>query len=236
MKVVGVTDIGLVRKRNEDRFIMSEKKGLFVVCDGMGGHKAGDVASSIAVQVIEKAIASQVFDHSITFLNTCIQKANRLIYQSGNEKQEYHEMGTTIVAAVVTESNLRIANVGDSCLFLVRQDTITKITKDHTLAEQMIAEGILKNEEIFTNAYNHILTRALGQDEEVRIDNFEEAIHPEDIILICSDGLSDMLSDQEILSIINANKEDLNQAARELLNQALLKGGYDNITFILVEL
>ncbi len=234
MKVVGITDIGLIRKKNEDNLLINESKGLFVVCDGMGGHKAGDIASKLAIQVLEEEVNSQPLNDILTVLNKSIQKANRLIYKNGHETQEWHEMGTTITAAVINDRQISIANVGDSCLYIIRKDGIRKVTRDHTLAEQMVIDGLLKQEEIRTSAYNHILTRALGVEEEVLIDNFEEEIFPGDIVLICSDGLSDMLEDMEIMSIINSNITDLDEAAQELLEQALLKGGHDNITFILL--
>jgi protein phosphatase len=234
MKVVGITDIGLIRKKNEDNYLINESKRLFAVCDGMGGHKAGDIASGLAVQVIEDEVKKQALDITVRFLNTCIEKANKVIYQKGHENQEFHEMGTTLTAAVITNGNIQVANVGDSCLYLIRKDYIRKVTRDHTLAEQMVADGLLKNEELSTSAYNHILTRALGQDKEVLIDNFEERIYPGDIILICSDGLSDMLNSMEIMTIVNADIEDLDKASQELLDAALLKGGHDNITFILI--
>ena len=143
-------------------------------------------------------------------------------------------MGTTITAAVIKGSQLIVANVGDSSVFLIRNDTIRKITRDHTLAEEMLANGLLEPGEMRSSSYNHILTRALGIDEEVEIDIFIEDIMPGDIILMCSDGLTDMLIPEEILNIIKGHDSDLEMAGRQLLGEALQKGGFDNITIILL--
>lgn len=230
MRAVGVTDKGLIREKNEDSFLINEAKGLFVVCDGMGGHRAGDVASRLAVDIISKAAADDSLEDPIVFLNQAIWEANRAIWLEGQRNPQYYQMGTTVTAAVIKGEELAAANVGDSSLFIIRGNNIHKVTRDHTLAEQMVEDGILGYRD---KAFNHILTRALGAEIDVKVDNFIEKLYPGDYVLLCSDGLTDMLEEEEILSTVMGNN-DLNETARELVDRALSKGGYDNVTLILL--
>lgn len=234
MKSIGKTNIGLVRKTNEDRLLIEDEVGLFVVCDGMGGHKGGDVASTLAVQAVKGCLPE--FDPSapINWLNQCIRTANESIRQCSQSNSELSDMGTTITAALIQNKQLYAANVGDSRLYSIRNGIIRKITKDHTLAEQMLADGLLKADDLASSAYNHILTRALGTEDSVIIDNFTEQLEDDDIILICTDGLSDMLNDEEIASVIRKNGNDMDRAASELIENAIDNGGFDNITIILI--
>ncbi|NLB88251.1 MAG: Stp1/IreP family PP2C-type Ser/Thr phosphatase [Syntrophomonadaceae bacterium] len=231
MKVVSLSDIGSIRNRNEDRFLVREEEGLFVICDGMGGHKGGDIASSLAIETIEKEINENP-QINLDVLNQAIRKANLRIWQEGHNNPDWHEMGTTITIAKITDMRIDICHVGDSRLYLIRDKEIKQITKDHTLAAELVERGISEKE---PNSYSHILTRALGVDKEIDIDNISFDLYKEDIILLCSDGLSDMLSDQELYSIITKNN-DIAEIGNNLLQEALTKGGYDNITLILVQL
>ncbi|KUG03779.1 protein serine/threonine phosphatase prpc, regulation of stationary phase [hydrocarbon metagenome] len=234
MRATGLTDIGLVRKSNEDRLLIDEKIGLFIVCDGMGGHKGGDVASTLAIQVFKDSLAAFDRQEPVKWLTRCVIRANEVINSSSKENPELFEMGTTITAAILTELELLIAHVGDSRLYLINKTGIRKLTRDHTLAEQMLEDGLLKPEEMSNNAYNHVLTRALGIEEEIVTDHLAETVIPGDIILLCTDGLSDMLDEEEILSTINAFGPDIEGAAHKLVASALDNGGYDNITLILI--
>lgn len=231
MKVVSLSDIGSIRNRNEDSYLVREEDGLFVVCDGMGGHKGGDVASSLAINTIEKMVndSPQI---TLELLNEAIRQANLKIWQEGKDNPDWHEMGTTITIGKITDLQLDICHVGDSRLYLIRNNTIKQITKDHTLAAEMIECGILDKEQ---KSYSHILTRALGVNKEIEIDNISFNLYKEDIILLCSDGLSDMLSDQELCAILTRN-DDIVDKGHDLLQEALNKGGYDNITLILVQI
>ena len=234
MKVVGISDIGLVRKKNEDAFWIDEKQGFFLVCDGMGGHRGGEVASRMAVQTISQSMKNSASSDARERLIQAIETANQAILKAGLENEHLFEMGTTVTAVLVDGSRLLVANVGDSGVFLICSNTIRKITRDHTLAEEMLSHGILKPEEMRGNAYNHILTRALGVDDQVEIDLFSEEILAGDILLMCSDGLTDMLIPDEILEIILAHSDDLETAANSLISKALEKGGFDNITIVLL--
>lgn len=234
MDIAAISDKGRVRPDNEDSLLVKAEQGLFVVCDGMGGHNAGEVASRMAVQCIEEYLQHASLEAIPGMLNDAIITANERVWQQGRENPDWHEMGTTVTAAVIIDYNMVIANVGDSCLYMIRQQRIKKITRDHTLAQEMVKDGLLKPEEVRQSGYNHILTRALGVHARLEIDNFEEKLIPGDILLICSDGLSDMLLDNQILSILLEHEDNVNDAAAALLEQALAAGGYDNISLILL--
>ncbi len=180
-------------------------------------------------------IGAKDIDNPIAVINSAIRKSNHLIWSEGQGNQEWHEMGTTITAALVGKEQLSIANVGDSSLYICRKGELKKLTRDHTLAEQMVSDGLIKPEEKKNSAYNHILTRALGVQPEVQIDNFESGLYPGDMILLCSDGLSDMLDENEIAAILQPDGS-VQKVARQLLDAALGKGGFDNITIILLRI
>jgi serine/threonine protein phosphatase PrpC len=239
MDTAYISDIGLLRKNNEDHYLVMDEYGLFAVCDGMGGHKGGDIASKIAVDCLQDHMCNLVADslsqNPITVLNTAIYKANHQIWSQAQANPQWHEMGTTITAAMVRKKQLFVANVGDSSLYIFRNGKLKKTTRDHTLAEKMVADGLLKNEDKKSSGYNHILTRALGIQEEVVIDNFEHRLYSGDLVLLCSDGLSDMLDDNEMATILNQEK-NLQNNLNTLLDTALKKGGYDNITIILLRI
>lgn len=236
MQAAGISHIGLVREKNEDKYIMDLQQKLFVICDGMGGHKGGKIASAMAAQVIERQYTSNDEQDRSVALNAAIIAANQKIWQVGSDNPEYQEMGTTATAAVIEDVRLIVAHVGDSSLFLLRDGQICKITTDHTLARQMVMDGLLDEDEVRTCSYNHILTRAVGVQENIEIDNYTEIIQPGDQIILCSDGLTDMLAEEEMLEIMNENKAaaDPEQLARALVDAALNKGGYDNITIIVL--
>ena len=237
MDIACISDTGLLRENNEDHYLVMEDYSLFAVCDGMGGHKGGEIASRLAVNCIEEYMLNLVTDNPndkpTSILNAAIYKANRLIWAQGQENPEWHEMGTTITAAILEKKQLAIANVGDSSLYIFRNGKLKKVTRDHTLAEKMVTNGLMKHDEKKSSGYNHILTRALGVGEEVVIDNFEIQLYGGDLVLLCSDGLTDMLEDYEIETILNQNN-NLEKHINTLLEAALKKGGYDNITIILL--
>ncbi len=233
MKVVGITDIGLVRQKNEDSFLIDEKAGLFVVCDGMGGHRAGEVASGLTIDTFKQNKYKKKSDPGQHLIDV-IRQANTQIYEMGQNTPEFYEMGTTVTAALITDNLLTVANVGDSSLFLIRNAEITKLTHDHTVAEQMVADGVLHRDDVRSNSYNHVLTRAVGIETDIDIDIFEQELLTDDLILLCSDGLTDMLTVTEVGDVFNGNKHNIEQIARQLLTRALHNGGNDNITIVLI--
>ncbi|WP_054694645.1 Stp1/IreP family PP2C-type Ser/Thr phosphatase [Syntrophomonas palmitatica] len=236
MEAAAISDIGLVRSDNEDSLLVRIEQGLFIVCDGMGGHKAGEVASSMAVKSIDDDLHKLPGPEIARKLNLAIEKANRMIWEQGRENPEWSEMGTTLTAAVIWDNHLTVANVGDSALYIISNQEIRKITRDHTLAQEMVKDGLLRSEDVRKSGYNHILTRALGVQHSVNIDNFEVEIKTGDIILLCSDGLSDIVWDDEIKDIVITHGQDLEKAVQELLKQALARGGFDNISIILIRI
>ncbi len=234
MQATGISDIGLLRESNQDTFLIERDIGLYVVCDGMGGHKGGDVAAKLAIKAIQESLGSYDPEQALKWLNQSVTKANQLIQDWSHQNPEWFEMGTTLTAALIKHQELIIAHVGDSRLYRINQKGIKQLTRDHTLAQQMIRDGLLKAEELNGNAYHHVLTRALGIEAEVIIDNLVENLLPSDIILLCTDGLTDMLGEDDILTIVGEYGADLDGAAQKMLDSALNNGGYDNITLILI--
>lgn len=234
MKVCVVTDTGNVRTKNEDSYLVDTARGLFAVCDGMGGHRGGDVASRLAVRTIHAWMKENPPGSSITPLEGALQQANRVVWEEGQADPELQDMGTTATVALIWENRLFMAHVGDSALFRVRRNQIDKLSRDHTLAEQMVSKGLLSEEEARSSTYNHILTRAIGIAPRVVIDSCQVPISVGDAILICSDGLSDLLTPQDMLAIYLRYPNDLDKIAQEMVRSALARGGYDNITLILL--
>jgi len=235
MNAAGISDIGLQRKRNEDAFLIDHTRNLFMVCDGMGGHRGGDVASQMAIDTVDQYLVFNCFSEVPDALREAIQHANHRIWQAGRQNEDVREMGTTITAAVIEEGKIVAAHVGDSSLFIIHNQDIRKLTSDHTLAEQMLKDGLLKKEEMRVNAFNHVLTRALGTEVHVRIDLIEDVVQNGDWVLLCTDGLSNLVEPQEIVAELEKH-HDPQTAARAFIDLALSRGGHDNITIILVHL
>lgn len=232
MKVAAISDRGLVRSNNEDSYLVDLARGLLVVCDGMGGHNGGEVASAIAVETINQFFISSS-EELPGRLVLALEKANSAILESARQDPALHGMGTTATLAAFTDGTMYVAHIGDSSLYIIREGKLRKVTRDHTLAQQLLVEGRLKPEDMRSNPYNHILTRALGVEENVNIDSYQEEVHPGDLILLCSDGLSDKVGESEMEETLQEASISLEQAAQGLLNKALKYGGSDNITIIL---
>lgn len=235
------THPGLQRQINEDSLgtpegfdpgLLAEKDQLYIVADGMGGHKAGQTASAIAVQTVMREYYAAPPGMEVgQALAMAIQAANRQIYAMAQEPA-YAEMGTTIVAAVFRGSQLTVANVGDSRAYLIGRSGIRQITHDHTWVAEQVREGTLTGEEAAGHSYRHVVTRSLGGQPQVEVDVFHETVHPGDIVLLCSDGLSGQVSDEEMQRIVQANS--LQKAADKLIDLANQRGGPDNITAIVI--
>ena len=233
MKVAGVTDIGLHRKRNEDQYYIDTDRGIFLVCDGMGGHKGGNVASQMAVETVCQNLYWDGADDIVPGLLNAVKLANKAIYDKGQSDEALYEMGTTLTAAVIINGSLVIAHVGDSSLFLYQEGKLRKITRDHTLAEQMLTDGLLMQEDIQANVYNHVLTRAVGVENQVEVDIYQQELAQGDWILLSTDGLTDLVTEREISEYLGS-ASDPQETARALVDLALGKGGYDNITIVLL--
>ncbi len=240
IKTFSVTDIGRTRKINQDYVFTSEMPvgnlpNLFIVADGMGGHKAGDFASKYAVETIMNEIAASTETEPVLLLKQAICVANERVYHKASIEEKYQGMGTTIVAATidVPHNLLYVANVGDSRLY-VMNDRIRQITRDHSLVEEMVMMGGLDRASARLHPDKNIITRAVGVQEDVEIDFFQVELKEEDTLLMCTDGLTNMLEDEEIRMIL-AGQRDLIEKASELVKAANENGGRDNIAVILIK-
>ncbi len=239
MKVYSGTDIGRRRSVNQDYVFASETPvgnlpNLFVVADGMGGHNAGDYASSFAVGVLLDSLRENADFNPIKVLRYGIETANRELIAQARSSEERRGMGTTMVAATVVGHYAYVANVGDSRLYSVGQDGILQITKDHSLVQEMVRLGELTEEEARNHPDKNIITRALGAAESVDIDFFDFKLEKDSNILMCSDGLSNMVTDEEIQKIIS-EKPDAHEKGTALIEAANENGGKDNIAVIIIE-
>lgn len=237
MRAFAMTDVGQVREINQDYVFTSENPvgtlpNLFVVADGMGGHKAGDVAARFAVETFVHYVKSQEEEaNPLRVLQSAIKTANEQLYDKAQNNEALTGMGTTMVAAVIEGNTLYVANVGDSRLYVVGEEII-QITRDHSLVEEMVRRGEIKREEARNHPNKNIITRAMGTSPKVVADCFEAPLDGRQI-LMCSDGLTNMLEDEDIKIIMNRS-ENLETAGRQLVTMANENGGMDNITVILV--
>jgi len=242
LEAYSVTDIGRKRQLNQDYVFSSAKPmgnmpNLFIVADGMGGHNAGDYASKCTVETVVGEIRNSFEKNPTIIVKKAIDTANRKIRELAAADENLLGMGTTLVVATVIGKYLQVANVGDSRLYLVGKHGIRQITRDHSLVEEMIRLGGLSREDARRHPDKNIITRAIGAKDEVEAEFFTEELELGDIILMCSDGLSNMLEDKEIEKIVqNEELEELKQKAEALINAANNNGGKDNIAVVLVKI
>lgn len=238
LRTCSLTDIGQRRTMNQDFVFTSESMvgkllNLFVVADGMGGHNAGDIASTYTVEQLIIAIKNSNETEVSKIFEDAIIKANFELRKKAAQSQHLQGMGTTLVVASLYRNTLYVANVGDSRLYVIG-DEIRQITRDHSLVEEMVRLGELDKEQAKTHPDKNIITRAIGASDEVKIDVFEYQIKQGDIILLCSDGLSNMMEDQDIFMIMS-KEENISKKAKELIDLANDNGGKDNIAVIIIE-
>jgi len=242
MIFVAKTSAGKVRSNNEDAFYVPSESvgrhGLFIVADGMGGHRGGEVASQMAVKEVSDHINagfSQDLDDEMVraMMYDSLMKANKKILMEAMDHEELAGMGTTLTMALFMERKIFIGHVGDSRAYLIRDNEITQLTKDHSLVWQLMEEGKLTMDETRTHPMKNIITKAMGTDRVLEPDFLEYDLKDHDIIILCSDGLSNMLEDREIKDIVCGH--DLEAAAEMLIQTANLHGGTDNITVELIK-
>ena len=238
MKTFSKTDIGRKREVNQDYVFVSDQPvgnipNLLIVADGMGGHNAGDYASKFVVQVLKKELAKSREDGPRAMLKKAIASANHQLIAESKTDAKLEGMGTTLVAATVIEHTLYFANVGDSRLNLLN-DEIIQLSKDHSLVQEMVRLGGLNAEEAKHHPDKNIITRAIGVKEDIEIDFFEYRLKKGDIILMCTDGLSNMVEDEEIFQIVRSSR-DVVEAVEQLIERANSNGGKDNIGVIVAE-
>jgi serine/threonine protein phosphatase PrpC len=244
---VGQTNIGMVRKNNEDAFFLAPDKGLLVVADGMGGHASGEIASRMAVDAIrnffnDPAAGSKTpligtydddFTETTNRLGSAVRLANMAVYEAARSNAQWKGMGTTIVCALLHNRKLSIAHVGDSRLYLIRAGGIEQLTDDHSVVAEQVKHELISREEAEKSEIKNILTRAVGIEAEVEVDLNELNLLGGDILVLCTDGLTNMVRDEEILSVVLAG-QDPAVAGQRLIELANQGGGHDNITAIVV--
>jgi len=235
-RYTGVTDPGRRRRRNEDAYVCQPP--LFAIADGMGGAQAGEVASGLAAAVLEEATGDEQRDQQgEERVAALIQEANRRVFQRSNEDAATSGMGTTMTVALVDNSDGSIAfgHVGDSRAYRIRGGELEQLTDDHSLVGELVRSGRLSPEEAETHPQRSVITRALGTEPDVDVDTFTTEAEPQDVYVLCSDGLTDMISPREILAILERSR-DLEDAAHGLIDAANAGGGEDNITVVLFEI
>ncbi len=239
MRIYSATDVGQKRKMNQDYvFASADPVGnlpnLFVVADGMGGHNAGDYASSHAVGIVVEEIREDADFNPVKVIRHAIESANTEIITQAQKDEKLRGMGTTMVAATIVGHYAYVANVGDSRLY-VAGEQIQQITKDHSLVQEMVRMGELNAEEARNHPDKNIITRALGAERTVDVDFFDLKLEPGNVVLMCSDGLSNMVEDDRIGEIISNTDRDLQERGQALISEANRNGGKDNIAIVLIE-
>ena len=246
--ITGLTDQGVVRDHNEDTIGNNPDLGLAVLADGMGGHKGGEVASALAVDTILSCLAESLKDIVIgeadentgytlgsIAVENAIKEANSVIYQASCNNKHYEGMGTTIVVLLFYDNRFTVAHVGDSRLYRLRDSQLELLTRDHTLLQELVDRGLYTKEEARESTKKNLVTRAVGVSETVEVDITEDAALINDIYLLCSDGLNDMIEDGLIEDTVNNYHKDLNKVAKELIKQAKQHGGKDNVSALLAQ-
>lgn len=239
LRSYAITDIGQKRQLNQDFIYLSETPignlpNVFIVADGMGGHNAGDYASRYAVETVVEEIGVSFEKNPVKIMGRAIDKANALIRKRAQEDISLNGMGTTMVVATCIGRYLEVANVGDSRLYVINDDKIEQITQDHSLVEEMVRMGGIDRESARNHPDKNIITRAIGARDYVEADFFNLELQTGDIVLLCSDGLTNMIEDEMIHQILT-NGRSLKDRAEELVKTANQNGGKDNISVIVLE-
>jgi PPM family protein phosphatase len=243
------SDVGRKRKGNEDALFLNPDLHLFVVADGMGGHAAGEVAAKIAVDSINEFVTLTGGDQEITWpfgldesisydgnrLKTAIRHANRKVLEATRERTEYEGMATTVAAVLVDGDVANLAHVGDSRIYLWSDGAIRLLTSDHSWVNEQIQSGVISADQARSHPLRNVVTRALGGRSDLLVDVQARRMRPGEVLLICSDGLTTMIGDEDIARIIGEGEGDITRAARGLVEEANERGGEDNITVILLK-
>jgi protein phosphatase len=246
LRVVGLTDTGKVREHNEDTIAIDPDIGLLVLADGMGGYNAGEVASGMAVETIVKQVqeqfeeadvASQEGDSGLSrpsiILRDAIRSANQSIYNRAHTEANCQGMGTTVVAALFFDNRVAIAHVGDSRMYRQRGDKLEQVTSDHSLLQELVHRGFYSAEEAQRAANKNYVTRALGVEQSVDVEIQEVPVNKGEVYILCSDGLSDMVEDEDIHLTLTTFSANLDTVAKQLVQLANDNGGRDNISIVM---
>lgn len=241
MRVLAKSDIGRAREMNQDSFYVSDVNGqikLYILADGMGGYKGGEIASSLAVTSAKNYIVNNIQkikkekEEILSLIRSAIEYANLVVYEKSKEDKELHDMGTTLDICLIINNRVFIGHIGDSRVYRVRKNIIRKLTVDHSYVEKLLREGTITKEEAYNHPKKNMLMKALGCNSLVEPDVMCKGFLKDDILLMCSDGLTNMLKDNEIYDILLRNPVNPELV---LVNEANKKGGLDNITVIIVD-
>jgi serine/threonine protein phosphatase PrpC len=248
LEAFGQTDVGRRRKLNEDSYLVDPETNLYAVCDGMGGHNAGEVASQMAIEALDSFIQKSHREKEITWpygldvnlsfdgnrLKTAIKLANKKVFKAADNREEYTGMGTTVVVALVSGNTMTVGSAGDSRCYLLRDAKLTQLTRDDSWVSAAWAEGILNSDELERHPLKNVITKAVGAKDTIEIDVQEHIMKPGDVVLLCSDGLHSMINDQAILTAVTPFPEILSDAAQKLIDAANEAGGKDNVSTVLL--
>ena len=249
IKHKAISDVGKKRKGNEDSLYLNPEQRLFVVADGMGGHAAGEIASKVAVDAINEFVCLTGGDEEITWpfgldenisydgnrLKTAIRHANRKVLEATKEKTEYEGMATTVAAVLVDGDVANIGHVGDSRIYLLSGDEFTQLTSDHSWVNEQIQSGVISADQARSHPLRNVVTRALGGRADLAVDMQTRKMQEGDVLLICSDGLTTMVSDEDIERVLREAEGDVEKGASDLVAAANERGGEDNITVVLLK-
>ncbi|HEX9458715.1 MAG TPA: Stp1/IreP family PP2C-type Ser/Thr phosphatase [Thermoanaerobaculia bacterium] len=248
VKAYGLTDVGRQRQHNEDSFLVADEAKLFLVADGMGGHAAGEIASRIAVDSISEFIVhtkeddgtwphayDEHYTRTTNRLMAALRMANTRVLEAMRKDAKLRGMGTTVVACMADHDKISVAHVGDSRAYMIRNGKISRITNDHSWVFEQVQAGMLTEAEAEKHPLRNVITRALGGALSVNPEASEIDCRPGDIYLLCSDGLTGMVPEDQILELVIANADDLEKACRQLIDVANEHGGLDNVTAILLK-
>jgi protein phosphatase len=250
IEAFGKSDVGRRRKLNEDNVLLDRDTNLYAVCDGMGGHNAGEVASRMAIETLHAFIAkSHGEEKDITWpyglepnlsfeanrLKTAIKLANKRVFKAADNREDYTGMGTTLVAALLNDGTLTVGNAGDSRCYLVRDGKLRQVTRDDSWVSAAWAEGILSHDEIDRHPLRNVITKAVGAKDNIDLETSEEKLLPGDVVLLCSDGLHGMITDEQILKLLHPLAATLEEAAEGLIDAANEAGGKDNVSVVLLK-
>jgi protein phosphatase len=248
LEAFGQTDVGRRRKLNEDNFLVDTEANLFAVCDGMGGHNAGEVASKLAIETLGAFIRRSHKEKEITWpygldvnlsfdgnrIKTAIKLANKKVFKAADNRDDYTGMGTTAVAGIVNEDLLTVGSAGDSRCYVVSGGKLVQVTRDDSWVSAAWAEGILNAQEIERHPLRNVITKAVGAKEDIEIDVVERKLLTGDLVLICSDGLHSMISDEKIQGALVPVPASLEEGVAKLIAAANEAGGKDNVSVVLV--
>jgi protein phosphatase len=248
LEAYGKTDVGKRRKLNEDSFLVDPETNLYAVCDGMGGHNAGEVASQMAIEALESFIQRSHREKEITWpygldvdlsfdgnrLKTAVKLANKKVFKAADNREEYTGMGTTVVVSLLSGNVMTLGSAGDSRCYLLRDGKLSQLTKDDSWVSAAWAEGILNSDELERHPLKNVITKAVGAKDSIEIDVQEQILKPGDVALLCSDGLHSMIKDDAILAAVTPFPATLQEAASKLIDAANEAGGKDNVSVVLL--